>query len=299
MDSVFGLQLGSVAALNAAFAWLAGSWLARRWLVVSGIPRASTETQLRPADLAAAVIGVLATAAMLWASTAVMGGVDLHEAKGLVWQMLTMTGIGRAGSIALFAICLALLMRTLRSTAAWREWVVLAALGLFALVRASMGHAGEDGYWTWPYLAQVVHLAAMAAWTGLVLVSACKAFDARLGEADVTRMARYLDAMSAAAMAAVAAVFATGVFNAWSRVGNWDNLLGDSLYANALLVKLALLAVALVLGGYNKFIGLPVARRSLAGLKRVRRVLILESVVLAGVLIAAAVLGSQQPPATM
>ena len=299
MESVFGLQLGSVAALNAAFAWLAGSWLARRWLVVSGIPRATAEAQLRAGDLVAAVIGVLATAAMLWASAAVMGGVDLHEARELVWQMLSMTSIGRAGSIALFAICLALLLRALRSAAAWREWAVLAALGLFALVRASMGHAGEDGYWTWPFAAQAIHLAAMGAWTGLVLVSACKAFDTGPSPVDLRRMARYLDAMSGAAMAAVAAVFATGVFNAWTRVGSWGNLVGDSLYANALLVKLVLVGLAIVLGAYNKFIGLPVARQSAAGLKRVRLVLILESAVLVGGLIAAAVLGSQQPPAAM
>ncbi|WP_159700073.1 copper resistance D family protein [Massilia sp. 9I] len=236
---------------------------------------------------------------MLWASAAVMGGVSLQEAKDVVWQMLTMTSIGRAGYISFFAITLVLLIRALRSTAVWREWTALAALGLFAFVRASMGHAGENGYWALPFAAEVVHLTAMGAWTGLVVVSAWKAVGAHAGQPDLNPMARYLDSMSAAAMVAVVAVFVTGLFNAWHRVGTLDNLLGDSIYTTALWVKVCLVSIALVLGGYNKFIGLALARRSVHGLERVKFALKVESIVLLAVLSAAAVLTSQQPPAAM
>jgi len=299
VDSVLGLQVGSVVALNAAFAWLVGSWLARRWLSASGVPRADAEALLRAGDIVAATLGVLATVAMLWASAAVMGGVSLQEAKGVVWQMLTMTSIGRAGYIAFFAITLVLVIRALRSTAVWREWTVLAALGLFAFVRASMGHAGENGYWTLPFAAEVVHVTAMGAWTGLVLVSAWKAVGTHAGKPDLNRTAHYLDSMSAAAMAAVVAVFVTGLFNAWHRVGTLDYLLGGSTYTTALWVKICLVTVALILGGYNKLFGLGDARHSAPGLRSVRLVLMVESVVLLAVLIAAAVLTSQQPPAAM
>jgi copper resistance protein D len=299
VDSVLGLQVGSVVALNAAFAWLVGSWLARRWLVASGIPRTDAEALLRSRDIVAATLGVLGTGAMLWASAAVMGGVSLQEAKDVVWQMLTMTSIGRAGYIAFFAITLVLVIRALSSSAAWREWTMLAALGLFAFVRASMGHAGENGYWALPFAAEVIHLTAMGAWTGLVLVSAWKAVSAYAGQPDLDRTAHYLDSMSAAAMVAVVAVFVTGLFNAWHRVGTVDNLLGSSIYTTALLVKVCLVSVALILGGYNKMFGLARARHSAAGLRSVRVVLMVESVVLLAVLIAAAVLTSQQPPAAM
>lgn len=299
MDSVLGLQVGAVVALNAAFAWLVGSWLARRWLVASGIRRTDAEALLRSADIVAATLGVLGTGAMLWASAAVMGGVSLQEAKDVVWQMLTMTSIGRAGYISFFAIALVLVIRALRSTAAWREWTVLATLGLFAFVRASMGHAGENGYWTLPFAAEVIHLTAMGAWTGLVAVSAWKAMGNGAGQTDSNRIAHYLESMSAAAMVAVVAVFVTGLFNAWNRVGTVDNLLASSLYTTALLVKLCFVSVALVLGGYNKVFGLARARHSAPGLESVRLVLIVESVVLFAALIAAAVLTSQQPPAAM
>lgn len=294
-----GLQVGSVVALNAAFAWLVGSWLARRWLVASGIPRTDAEALLRSGDIAAATLGVLGTGAMLWASAAVMGGVSLQEAKDVVWQMLTMTSIGRAGYISFFAITLVLVIRALRSTAVLRELTVLAALSLFAFVRASMGHAGENGYWTLPFAAEVIHLSAMGAWTGLVAVSAWKSMPADARQPDLNRLAHYLDSMSAAAMVAAVAVFVTGLFNAWNRVGTVDNLLGNSIYTTALLIKVGLVGAALILGGYNKFIGLTLARGSVHGLGRVKLVLMVESVVLLAVLFAAAVLTSQQPPAAM
>jgi putative copper resistance protein D len=299
VDSVLSLQVGSVVALNAAFAWLVGSWLARRWLVASGIQCTHAEALLRSGDIAAAALGVLGTGAMLWASAAVMGGVSLQEAKDVVWQMLTMTSIGRAGYISFFAITLVLVIRALHSSAAWREWTVLAALGLFVFVRASMGHAGENGYWTLPFAAEVIHLTAMGAWTGLVAVSAWKAMPTDAGQPDLNRLARYLDSMSAAAMVAVLAVFVTGLFNAWNRVGTVDNLFGNSIYTTSLLIKVGLVGAALILGGYNKFIGLALARGSVHGLERVKLVLKVESIVLLLVLFAAAVLTSQQPPAAM
>ena len=299
MDSVLGLQVGSVTVLNAAFAWLVGSWLARRWLLASGSQREDTERILHSVDIVAAALGVVATGAMLWASAAVMGGVGLQEAKDVVWQMLTMTSIGRAGYISFFAITLILVIRLFRLTAAWREWTVLAALGLFAFVRASMGHAGENGYWALPFVAEVIHLTAMGAWTGLVAVSAWKSMPTDARQPDLNRLARYLDSMSAAAMVAVVTVFVTGLFNAWNRVGTIDNLLGNSIYTMALLIKVGLVGAALILGGYNKFIGLALARDSVHGLERVKLVLKVESVVLFAVLIAAAVLTSQQPPAAM
>jgi putative copper resistance protein D len=299
MDSVLGLQVGSAIFLNVAFAWLVGSWLARRWMLAAGVSKRDTEHLLGSTDIFAGALGVLAGCAGLWASAAVMGGVSLAEAKDLVWQMLTMTSIGRAGYISLGALALAIVLRAYRSTAVWREWAVLAALGVFAFVRASMGHAGENGYWAIPFAAEFVHLTAMGAWTGLVFVSAWKAMGAAVLQNDSNRMGGYLEAMSVASMAAVLAIFATGLFNSWNRVGTVDNLVGGSLYTTALLVKVALVAVALLLGGYNKFFGLALARNSAHGLARVKLALALESIVLLAVLFAAAVLTAQQPPAAM
>ncbi|PZT47106.1 copper resistance protein CopD, partial [Helicobacter valdiviensis] len=109
---------------------------------------------------------------------------------------------------------------------------------------------------------------------------------------------RYLNLLSQAALVAVTGIVITGIFNGWHRVGTSDHLTHTS-YGATLLVKVVLVLFALVLGGYNKFIGLPAASRSLDGVGVVRKVLQIESILLLGVLISAAILTSQQPPAAM
>lgn len=299
MDSVFGLQIATAVFVNCAFAWLVGSWLARRWLAATGASRADAERLLRFTDIIAAFIGAISIGAALWVSTAVMGGVGLGEAKDLFWQMLTTTSIGRAGYISLAAMSLALVFRALPMTDAWREWAVAGALSVFAFVRASMGHAGENGYWTGPFAAEVVHLVAMGVWTGLVAVTAWKCIAAPQLRLDLNSMGTYLEAMSGAALAAVVAIFATGLFNAWHRVGSVARIFEFDIYTVALLVKLAFVGIALLLGGYNKFVGLAQARLSVDGSIRVRRILRVESILLISVLVAAAVLTSQQPPSAI
>jgi putative copper resistance protein D len=170
---------------------------------------------------------------------------------------------------------------------------------MFTLARASMGHAGEGGYWTLALAAEVVHLAAIGVWSGAVFVSAWLVLrEARVSTIGARAIERYLARMSHGALLAVAAIIVTGAYSAWQRVGSGDHLL-HTAYGTTLLFKLGLVGTALALGGYNKFVGLPAAQRSSGGLRLVRNVLRIESVALIGVLIAAAVLTAQQPPTAM
>ena len=101
-------------------------------------------------------------------------------------------------------------------------------------------------------------------------------------------------------------IVGTGLFNAWRGVGSTANLVG-SAYGNTLLVKVAVVAVAVVLGGLNRFQAMP---RLLTALQsphgsparsqhRFVQVLRIEAVVLFAALVAAAVLSSSPlPPAT-
>jgi putative copper resistance protein D len=66
----------------------------------------------------------------------------------------------------------------------------------------------------------------------------------------------------------------------------------------ALTVKLVLVALAVALGGYNKLRGFPALVADHAGARPVvALVLRIESLLLAGAVLAAAVLTSQAPPA--
>jgi putative copper resistance protein D len=297
VDEVTLLQIAAAFLLNLGLCWLAGSWCARRWLRAGGAGQLQAEDGLRRMDLLAAAVAAAASVAALLAATAVMGGVGLREACPMFWTMLTSTDYGRAGMVTVLAMLTLLGVRLHGGSGTGSSLAVLLCGVVFVLTRASMGHAGEEGYWTVVLAAEAIHLGAVAVWTGAVLVSGGLVLDgARLARLGLHDTDRYLDLMSQAALVAVIAIAATGIYNAWQRLGSPVHLV-DTAYGVTLQVKAALVVVAIALGGYNKFIGLPGAARSAQGLQRVRLVLRLECVVLIGALAAAAALVSQQPPA--
>ena len=299
MDAVSLLQAGSAFLLNVGFTWLVGSWCARYWMRYSGVHHGDFEPQLRLLDLVAAGLGALASVAALLAATAVMGGVGLREACPMFWMMLTSTRYGNAGAVTIVAMLVLSLIRWTGVNNRAGEVGTALALMLFAVTRASMGHAGEAGLLSAPMAAEAVHYAAIGLWTGAVLTSAWFALnDGRIGSGNLGVTDRYLDLMSRTAMAAVAAIVATGVYNGWLRVGAAEHLF-HTFYGRILLVKVALVLVAIALGGYNKYFGLPAASRSTAGVRTARTVLRIESGVLLATLLAAAILTAQQPPAAM
>jgi copper resistance protein D len=299
MDAVPLLQAGSAFLLNAGFMWLVGTWFARYWLRSGGAGHAAREREIRRLDLLASGLCVAASAVALLAATAVMGDVGLRQACPMVWMMLTSTDYGHAGAVTIAAMVALLLVRRAGRAGAISDAGAGLALALFAVTRASMGHAGEDGLLSAALAAEAIHYAAAGLWTGAVLVSAWFTLDqSRIATAAIGAYDGYLERMSQAAMAAVLAIAATGVYSAWHRVGTAGHLL-HTFYGLTLLVKVALVLAAVALGGYNKWVGLPAAGRAHSGLRLVRTVLRIESVVLLGVLLAASVLTTRQPPAAM
>lgn len=299
MDAVSLLQIASAFLLNLGFSWLAGAWCARLWMRANGADRHAFEPALRRLDLSAAGLGVVSGAAGLLAATAIMGDVGLREACPMFWLMLTGTDYGRAGCVASAAMVTLFALRWAGATGRAGDVAVLLVLGIFTLTRASMGHAGEEGYWSVALAAEAIHYAAIGVWTGAVLISAWFALDdVRIRAGEIGAQDAYLERMSQAAMGSVMAILITGVYSAWRRVGTSEHLLHTS-YGTILLIKVALVMAAIALGGYNKLVGLPAASQSYSGLAQVRKVLRMESIILMAALLAASLLISQQPPATM
>lgn len=299
MDAVRLLQIGSAFALNVGFAWLVGSWFARYWIQSNGSTRDDFEPALRKLDLVASGLGAVGSAAALLAATAVMGGVGLREACPLLWMMISSTDYGHAGSLATLAMITLVCIRWGGGITRLSDIAMALTLTTFAVTRASMGHAGDDGFLTIALAVEVVHFSAIGLWTGAVLVSAWFALSQiriagfKIGAAD-----RYLDLMSQAAMVAVIGIVFTGIISTWHRIGTLDHLL-HTFYGMTLLVKVGLALSAVALGGYNKFIGLPAASRSHSGVRLVQTTLQIESILLLGALFLATTLASQQPPAAM
>ena len=217
----------------------------------------------------------------------------------MFWTMISSTDYGRAGCITIIAMLALFLVRLAGGSGRGTTIAVAALLAVYAVTRASMGHAGEDGFWTINLAAEAVHLSAIAVWTGAVMVSGWFVLSAaRVSPFAVHAADKYLTMMSEAAMLAVVAIIGTGIYSAWQRVGTTAHLL-DTAYGMTLLAKVGLVLAAIALGGYNKFVGLPAASRSPRGLSLVRAVLQVETFLLFGALLAAAALTSQQPPTAM
>jgi len=209
-----------------------------------------------------------------------LGGIALGTAFGRAWTVATLSLAAALGLAAAFRY-LTLPARGLASM-----------LVVAAVAHACAGHAGANGIgWLVPTMA--VHALATGLWAGSVFAAALTVLRGRPDAIDVARYARKLSSLATAALAAVAV---TGVASAWHGLGGSLAPLAASMssWGGVLDVKLASVALAIALGGFNRFIVMP----SLPGSwPRFTRVLRIEAVVLCAALVAAAWLANGEPPA--
>jgi putative copper resistance protein D len=300
-------QVAATAAINISFAWIMGVLACRLWLIGQAAPwQQAVARRLAPAMLAGLAVCTAAVFLSLWTESAIMGDVAWLDAWPACRQMITATHYGHAGAVALALLVVAMVAHPLLyRCGAGRLYV--AAMGCLlmsvAAARVVIGHAYEQGPFSVAVLAQWLHLLCMALWAGIVFVAGWLVLpQVRLMEpAPTTARAAYLGAMSKWATAALAGVLATGAYNAWRLLDGPRDLVGVA-YGQVLLVKLLLVAIAIGLGGYNRFLGLPGSlaasplQASQRGLRTVIAVLRIEALALLLALVAAAILVTNAPP---
>ncbi|MBW0448904.1 CopD family protein [bacterium M00.F.Ca.ET.228.01.1.1] len=304
------LRLAFVALQNISFTAVVGALLCDAWLA-----RSTSRWQKRVSLhlLLTVRIGALATLLFsgmaFWIHCALMSESTLADAGPAVLSMLKTTGFGRA-SLAGAGFMLIVMMLSLAQSASpirFKAAIGLALAGV-ALSRSHTGHPVDAGLLSLPVWVDWMHLLAISIWVGLVLVTTCvvlpRMFNAPGPDRD--NNAAFVRSLSDAATLALVMLFVTGAYSGWRAVGTPGSLI-TSEYGQVLLLKLALVAVAAVLGGHNRFIEMPQLLAALTDaepeaaarpLKRFAAVLRVESVVLAGVLVAAAVLVSSPLPGT-
>lgn len=122
--------------------------------------------------------------------------------------------------------------------------VALGGLGGALLVTLGLsGHAATGDLVPFALAADVVHLGAAALWLGGLVVVLAVALPRR----DPAELGRVVPRFSSIALAAVALLVLTGVFQSWRQVGSLDALL-HTTYGHLLLVKLALFVVMVGFG---------------------------------------------------
>ncbi|MBJ9595178.1 CopD family protein [Burkholderia seminalis] len=310
-DGIVGLlRLVAVAIQNAGFAVVVGALLGGRWLALGasawqhGIGRRLVAT-LRIAS----AVSLLASVTAFWAHCALMSEVPLFEAGPAVRAMLAGTGFGHAWLAgAVFMLVVVLLAFVRRANDTRFPFAMWAALACVALARSNGGHPVDAGLFSVPVWIDWLHLLAISAWVGLVLVTAFGVMPRLAGMPASERAtgASFVQSLSDASTYALVVLFATGAYNGGRGVDTPANLL-VSTYGQILLLKLSLVLIAAALGGHNRFFGMPkllaalrdpAAAMPAVSLKRFGAVLRIEAVVLGGVLMVAAVLVSSALPGT-
>jgi copper resistance protein D len=301
---VDGLWIGQVAMaalMNIAFAFAVGSALLGAWLARDAVakvaPARPAWLRAQRSMLTATVVLVLADLGWLLYEAAAMSGSSLPQAFGMLPTVLGQTHVGHAWSVAFVGGLVLLLTAMSSHTGTLRNamlWLAVIAIGAG---KASLGHAADAGPASAALGMHTLHVLATTVWGGLVITAGLTVLPA-LGTSTARGiLIRTAMQVSNVSLVAVICVIVTGVFNAVRGSGGSFEAIQISTWGHVLTLKLALVALALVLGSLNRVSALPRLRRTASTMDAhtFSNVLYLEALALLGVFIAAAVLSLSVP----
>ncbi len=233
-------------------------------------------------------IGLLGTQILI------LGGDSLLAGFGEVF------GAGQWGALwiartAALVVALVLADQATSTSAGERRQAIafggVAAAGVVMATSISMGSHAAALVDVGPALvADLIHLLAVGAWVGglpVLLLAAWQARGARIGGAAAADLIEVAARFSAVATVAVGLIVVTGAYSAWLQVVEPERLWRTE-YGLLLVVKLALVAPLLALGGVN--LGWTRPRLAGAGAAGARAARALRTLVVAEIVLAAAVL---------
>jgi putative copper export protein len=196
---------------------------------------------------------VVVVAAELLLRARTMAGSELTAILSSAPAIVTRTHFGAVWSIRVVA--LVLLLGLGGRSGRMQTRVAYALSFVVALTTTLAGHAADRGDVSADALIDWVHVAAATTWTGGLLCLAVVV----LREADACspdRLAPLLRRFSALAAWCLAAVVASGIYNAVVRLGSLAAL-WTTTYGAILVVKVMLVLAVASLGAVNRFVVLP------------------------------------------
>ncbi|WP_233810099.1 copper resistance D family protein [Paraburkholderia sp. HP33-1] len=310
-DGFLGIsRLAFVALQNISFAVLVGTLLSDTWLSRSTSRwQARVSWHLLLTLRTGAFTTLVSSAIAFWIHCALMSESTLGEAGPAVRSMLVETGFGHAWLAGAAFMLIVVILSLVQSGPSIRlKPVIWLALAGVALSRSHAGHPVDAGVLSLPVWVDWVHLLAISVWVGIVFVASFIVLP-RMFSAPVparANSAAFVQSLSDAATFALVILFVTGTYSGWRGVNTPESMV-TSTYGQVLLLKLTLVLIAAALGGHNRIFEMPrllaflrqaPSEPTARPLKRFAAVLQVESAVLAGVLVAAAVLASSPLPGT-
>ncbi|KXU90695.1 copper resistance protein CopD [Caballeronia megalochromosomata] len=286
-DLAFACALGAL---------LLNGWLSREQAFAPVSPARDGWRRAARGGLFAALALALCNFVSLWLQSAAMSGAPVLAAGASLWLVATGTHAGVGWSVALAGSVLLLFATSGAALSNSRIGLAVAGALIVAAGKSAIGHAADAGAFSFAEGVQTLHLLATAVWGGIVVAGAfvLPALDSSVARAFLIRtVAR----MSQAASTALVLVILTGAFNAWRGVGGSLAALTASVWGHVLLVKIALVALALAFGALNRWSALPRLQRSASTMDAhtVINVMRIEALTMAGVFVAAAVLSHSVP----
>jgi copper transport protein len=173
----------------------------------------------------------------------------------------TMMFRGAAGLEVAVPIAVALIGRGVSRAAGLATVCLTAALAMLADVKSS--HAAAAHSWAWLEVSvQWVHFMAVGVWIGglAALLICLPGLEARSRSAGIRRF-------STAAGIALFAVAGTGALRSVDEVGSWARLFSTG-FGQLVLIKVSVIAVLAGLGAINRYFNVPLAGRTVSGLRR-------------------------------
>jgi putative copper resistance protein D len=235
----------------------------------------------------------------LWLQAAVMSGSPFAQAGSSVVAVLTQSHFGMAWTLGFAGVLIALLGSMLRGGAARLSGVV-AAVGVvvYAAGKAAASHAADAGDFSLPEIVHVVHLCLTALWAGSVIVATLVLRRLRKDSSSVAEQhAAFCARLSHLATMALGVVVVTGIYNAAEDTAHATAPLLALPYGRILALKLVLVSLVVLLGGYNRMGTLPRLQSGAGGKARqvFDRLVVIEAIAMLAVLAVAAVLGHTSP----
>lgn len=301
--SVDGLWIGQVAMaalMNVAFAFALGSALLAAWLAdaarTPASPARPAAQRAQRSMVAAASVLVLADLGWLWYQGASMSGSALSDGLDAVPTVLAQTQVGHGWSVA-FAGAVVLLLTSLVQGGTLRNAVLGLAAIAIAAGKASLGHAADAGAVSPAIGVQTLHILATGLWGGLVLAGGLSVLPALGASTARGVLIRTATQLSGSALVAFVFVIATGAFNAVRGSGGSLDAIAHSTWGHVLILKLVLVALALLFGSLNRLSALPRLRRTASTMDAHTFVNLVyfEAFAMIGVFVAAAALAHSVP----
>jgi putative copper export protein len=245
-----------------AIAIFLGQLIAAGFLLPAGEPAALRLSLIKSGFFSLVVFLGISLVALLVQGAKIQRAIPSPD---LLWRYLTMTQSGHVWlGRSIYALLLALIIgwfcRNEAKPIAIR-WLALLSLPLIAS-RSLMSHAvavREGAAAT--VTADAIHLIATALWAGgLIALWWALSPGARRWHQAFSWTAELVDRFSRLALVSVTLLVATGFYQSWIQVGNFEALVSTA-YGKTLMLKLVLFSFMLSLGALNFFRTKPELRR--------------------------------------